>query len=57
MEILKNAIDGVNVEFSKSDKGKVQHQREIGSITFAKNCIIITKREFDNKKYRFASKL
>jgi hypothetical protein len=57
MEILKNAIDGVNVEFSKSDKGKVQHQREIGSITFAKNCIIITKREFDNKKYRFASNL
>jgi len=57
VEIFKNAIDGVNVEFSKSDKGKVQHQREIGSITFAKNCIIITKREFDNKKYRFASKL
>ena len=57
VEIFKNAIDGVNVEFSKSDEGKVQHQREIGSITFAKNCIIITKREFDNKKYRFESKL
>jgi len=57
IEIFKQAIDGVNVEFSKSDEGKVQHQREIGSIAFAKNCIIITKRELDNEEYRFLSNL
>lgn len=57
IEIFKNAIDGVNVEFSQSYKGKVQHQKEIGSITFAENCIIITKREFKNREYRFHGNL
>jgi hypothetical protein len=57
VEIFKKSIDGVNVEFSKSFQGEVQYQREIGSITFAKNCIIITKRISDNRPYRFESAL
>ena len=57
VEIFKNAVDGVNVEFSQSTEGKVEHQQEIGSITFAKNCIIITKRDTEFREYRFQHKL
>lgn len=53
VEIFKQAIDGVNLEFSQSSEGLVQHQKQIASISFAKNCIIITKREIDNRLYRF----
>ena len=57
VEIFKNAVDGVNVEFSQSIKGKVEHQQEIGSITFAKNCIIVTKRDVEFREYRFKDNL
>ena len=55
VEIFKNAVDGVNVEFSLSTEGEVEHQKQIGSITFAQNCIIITKREYEYRAYRFGS--
>lgn len=57
IEIFKNVIDGVNIEFSKSYEGQVQHQKEIGLITFAENCIIIKKREPQNREYRFSFNL
>jgi hypothetical protein len=57
VEIFKQAIDGVNYEFSQSSGGKVKHQKEIESICFHKNCIIITKREPESREYRFINKL
>lgn len=57
IEIFKEAIDGVNYEFSKSSDGRVKHQKEIESICFHKNCIIITKREPESREYRFPKKL
>lgn len=57
VEIFKQSIDGVNMEFSQSSEGQVEHQKEIGSITFAKNCIIITKRDIEFREYRFKNKL
>jgi len=57
IEIFKNAIDGVNVEFSQSTDGKVEHQKEIASICFHKNCIVITKRQKELKEYRFKQNL
>ena len=53
VEIFKGAIDGVNFEFSESSEGQVKHQRELSSVTFSKNCIIITKREPESREYRF----
>lgn len=57
VEIFKQAIDGVNYEFSQSSDGEVKHQKEIESICFHKNCIIITKREPESRGYRFKNKL
>lgn len=51
IEIFKQAIDGVNFQFSKHAEGDVQHQREIASISFAKNCIVLLKREIENSSY------
>lgn len=53
IEIFKQAIDGVNMEFSRSTDGQVQHQKEIASISFAKNCIAVIKRAEDARRYRF----
>lgn len=57
IEIFKEAIDGVNYEFSQSSDGRVKHQKEIESICFHKNCIVITKREPETRKYRYERKL
>lgn len=57
IEIFKEPIDGVNYEFSQSSDGKVKHQKEIESICFHKNCIIITKREPESREYRYKNKL
>lgn len=57
IEIFKQAIDGVNLEFSQSAEGQVKHQEKISSISFAKNCIIITKREISERPYRFRKNL
>lgn len=57
VEIFKQAIDGVNYEFSQSSDGELKHQKEIESICFHKNCIIITKREPESRGYRFKDKL
>jgi hypothetical protein len=45
IEKFKNVIDGVNYNFSKTypDSG-IQHQEQISSVTFAKNCIVIIKK-------------
>lgn len=57
IEIFKEPIDGVNYEFSQSSDGRVKHQKEIESICFHKNCIIITKREPESREYRNKNKL
>lgn len=58
VEIFKRAVDGVNGTFSRSTKGKVKHQKQIASISFAKNCIMISKKEREELgSYRFADRL
>lgn len=57
VEIFKKSIDGVNMEFSKSTDGQVQHQKEIASISFAKNCIVVIKRQEEVRQYRFQDRL
>lgn len=57
IEIFKQAIDGVNMEFSKSTDGQVQHQKEIASISFAKNCTVVIKRQEEARQYRFQDHL
>ena len=55
IEIFKVAIDGVNFQPSKTRAGLVKHQEYIHSITFSKNCIIILKKEPDDKPYNHDS--
>ena len=55
VEVFKTAIDGVNVEFSQLSTGVVEHQQQIASITFAQNCIIMTKRQAPDRQYRYSS--
>lgn len=58
IEIFKKAIDGVNYEFSQSIERKVKHQKEIASICFHKNCIVITKKQKEEPvQYRFKEHL
>lgn len=57
VEIFKSALDGVNYEFSKTREGLVEHQERIHSICFARNCIIITKKQPNDRRYRFGRKL
>jgi hypothetical protein len=45
IEIFKKTIDGINYEWSEKYAPKVQHQYLFHSITFAKNCIIIVKKD------------
>jgi len=58
IEIFKKAIDGLNAEFSRQTRGKVKHQKEIASICFHKNCIVITKKQKEKLgEYRFKENL
>lgn len=58
IEIFKKAINGVNAEFSRQTRGQVKHQKEIASICFHKNCIVITKKQKEElKEYRFKENL
>jgi len=58
IEIFKKAIDGVNAEFSRQTRGEVKHQKEIASICFHKNCIVITKKQKEELgEYRFKENL
>jgi hypothetical protein len=45
VEIFKKVVDGVNNKYSNTYSDEIQHQEQIHSITFAKNCIIIIKKE------------
>jgi len=58
VEIFKDVADAVNSEFAGRERTtRVQHQDQIGSITFGPNCIIIVKRTRENRPYRFAVNL
>jgi len=54
VEIFKNIVDCVNMEFIKEPLlSPINHLENIGSITFGKNCIIITKKKKCENKYLF----
>ena len=57
IEIFKDVIDSINSEFSKITKSRVNHLQFISNITFSKNCIIITKKKQEQRKYRFEGNL
>ena len=57
IELFKDCADVVNSEFAGPISSQVAHLNQIGSITFARNCIIITKRTIPFRKYRFAGNL
>ena len=58
VEIFKEVADVVNSEFAgKGRTTRVQHQDQIGSITFAPNCIIIVKHTRPIREYRYAVNL
>jgi len=57
IEIFKDVIDSINSEFSKITKSRVNHLQFISNITFSKNCIIITKKKQEKRKYRFKNNL
>lgn len=57
IEIFKDVIDSINSEFSKITKCRVNHLQFISNITFSKNCIIITKKKQEQRKYRFEGNL
>lgn len=57
IEIFKDVADTVNAEFSKKKDCRVKHTDWIGSITFSKNCIIITKHRQTRRPYRFETYL
>jgi hypothetical protein len=54
VEIFKITLDNVNSEFAGIHETPVKHSNHIGSITFARNCIIITKKAPDNRRYKYA---
>lgn len=57
VEIFKNVADCVNSEFAGEHENVVKHQKYIQSITFARNCIIIIKKDPDEREYRFKNNL
>lgn len=58
VEIFKSCADIVNKEFIKNKiKTPVKHHNHIQSITFGKNCIIITKKYAKPRTYRYAENL
>lgn len=54
VEIFKEVADSVNREFAGPIQNRVQHHNMIGSMTFAKNCIILTKQTQVDRPYRFS---
>jgi hypothetical protein len=54
IEIFKEVADSVNTEFAGKRPNRVEHHESIGSITFSKNCIIITKKNQKTRPYRFS---
>lgn len=58
-EIFKNAIDIVNREFCGETACHIDSdlQMSIDQVTFARNCIIITKRTNKPREYRFAKRI
>jgi hypothetical protein len=73
IEIFKDLVDDINSEFLNNVSKKAQDVRiandisketrsMVNTITFAQNCIIITKKnigdiEFSNRRYRFERNL
>jgi hypothetical protein len=57
IEIFKEVADSVNSECAGIRCNRVDHSDSIGSITFARNCIIITKKTRINRPYKFYSSL
>jgi hypothetical protein len=53
IEIFKEVADSVNSEFAGQRQNQVMHHNMIGSITFSRNCIIITKKTRPNRSYRY----
>jgi hypothetical protein len=54
IEIFKEVADSVNAEYAGQRPNRVQHHTSIGSVTFAKNCIIITKKTREVRPYPLA---
>ena len=54
VEIFKEVADSINREFAGTRPNRVHHHNMIGSMTFAKNCIIITKQTQVDRPYRFS---
>jgi hypothetical protein len=54
VEIFKEVSDSINREFAGNHENRVQHHNMIGSMTFAKNCIILTKQTQVDRPYRFS---
>jgi len=55
VEIFKEVADSVNSEFAGKRQNRVEHHESIGSITFSRNCIIITKKTQKTRPYRFSN--
>ena len=53
IEVFKDVADSVNSEFAGEKNNKVLHHNKIGSVTFAKNCIIIVKKTQEKREYRW----
>lgn len=73
MEVFKDLLDDVNSEFLSEESRAAQERRvgaevsahtrrQISSITFGQNCIIITKKtaeeaQYSDRQYRFRKHL
>jgi trans-aconitate methyltransferase len=55
--LIEGVADSINSEFAGKRPNRVEHHTMIGSITFAKNCIVITKQLQEDRPYRFSSNL
>jgi len=53
VEIFKSATEGVNYLYSGMTHGLLKHQEYFHSVTFAKNSIIIIKRDKENGSYHY----
>ena len=57
IKIFKSVIDNINSEFAGERASIINHLDKIGSITFAKNCIIIVKKTQIKRPYGFSENL